>query len=120
MNFHIGQESLSESLVLLRLEGEVDLYAAPELRGSVDAAIDLGATKLIMDVSAATFIDSTTLGILVGTLKRLRRRGGNLAVVCPDPGMATIFSITGLDSMFSVERTLEAAVTALGIDVGLT
>lgn len=120
MNFHIRKESLSESLILLRLEGEDDLSAAPELKGCVDAVIDLGATKLIMDLSAATYIDATTLGILIGTLKRLRRRGGNLAVVCPDPGMARIFSITGLDRMFLVEPTLEAAVTALEVDVGLT
>lgn len=113
MNFHIGEESLAGDLIIIRLEGEVDLYAAPELKDHVNGAIERGKTKLILDLSQATFIDSTTLGILVSGMKRLRPRGGMLAVLCPDPTMARIFDITGLNRMFSVHDTLDAAIAAL-------
>ena len=46
-------------------------------------------------------------------MKRLRPRGGMLAVLCPDPTMARIFDITGLNRMFSVHDTLDAAMAAL-------
>jgi anti-sigma B factor antagonist len=113
MNFHIEDESYKEDSVVIRLQGEVDLYAAPELKDHVNRAIESGKTKLILDLSEATFIDSTTLGILVSGMKRLRPRGGMLAVLCPDPTMARIFDITGLNRMFSVHDTLDAAMAAL-------
>jgi anti-sigma B factor antagonist len=113
MNFHISDESRSEDLMIIKLQGEVDLYAAPELKDHVNRAIEAGKTKLVLDLSETTFIDSTTLGILVSGMKRLRPRGGMLAVLCPDPTMARIFDITGLNRMFSVHDTLEAALTAL-------
>jgi anti-sigma B factor antagonist len=113
MNFHIGEDSLPGDLIVIKLEGEVDLYAAPELKDHVNGAIERGHNKLILDLSEATFIDSTTLGILVSGMKRLRPRGGMLAVLCPDPTMARIFDITGLNRMFSVHDTLDDAITAL-------
>jgi anti-sigma B factor antagonist len=113
MNFHISEENLAGDLIIIRLEGEVDLYAAPELKDRVNGAIEKGRNKLILDLSEATFIDSTTLGILVSGMKRLRPRGGLLAVLCPDPTMARIFDITGLNRMFSVHETLDAAIAAL-------
>ena len=113
MNFHIGEETLAGDLIIIRLEGEVDLYAAPELKDHVNSAIERGRNKLILDLSDATFIDSTPLGILVSGMKRLRPRGGMLAVLCPDPTMARIFDITGPNRMSSVHATLDDAIATL-------
>jgi anti-sigma B factor antagonist len=113
MNFHIEDESHKADSIVIKLQGEVDLYAAPELKDHVNRAIESGKNKLVLDLSEATFIDSTTLGILVSGMKRLRPRGGMLAVLCPDPTMARIFDITGLNRMFSVHDTLEGALAAL-------
>jgi anti-sigma B factor antagonist len=113
MNFHIEDESHKSDSIVIKLQGEVDLYAAPELKDHVNRAIESGKNKLVLDLSEATFIDSTTLGILVSGMKRLRPRGGMLAVLCPDPTMARIFDITGLNRMFSVHDTLEGALAAL-------
>jgi anti-sigma B factor antagonist len=113
MNFHIEDESHKADSIVIKLQGEVDLYAAPELKDHVNRAIESGKTKLVLDLSEATFIDSTTLGILVSGMKRLRPRGGMLAVLCPDPTMARIFDITGLNRMFSVHETLDSALAAL-------
>ncbi len=113
LNFHIEDEPLHGELMVIKLQGEVDLYAAPDLKEHVNSAIESGKTLLILDLSEATFIDSTTLGILVSGMKRLRPRGGRLAVLCPDPTMAKIFDITGLNRMFSVHETREDAIAAL-------
>jgi anti-sigma B factor antagonist len=113
MNFHIEDESHRADSIVIKLQGEVDLYAAPELKDHVNRAIESGKNKLILDLSEATFIDSTTLGILVSGMKRLRPKGGMLAVLCPDPTMARIFDITGLNRMFSVHETLADALAAL-------
>ena len=110
MNFHIEDESHKADSIVIKLQGEVDLYAAPELKDHVNRAIESGKTKLILDLSEATFIDSTTLGILVSGMKRLRPRGGMLAVLCPDPTMARIFDITGLSKVFPIHGSLDEAL----------
>lgn len=113
MTFRISERQLPGDVLVVELQGEGDLSAAPELRRRIDDAISRGATKLTLDLSAATFIDSTALGILVGALKRLRPRGGRIAVLCPDPAIRKVFEVTGLDRMLPVVATLEEAVADL-------
>ena len=113
MTFRISERELAGEVLVVELEGEGDLIAAPELRRHIDDAIGRGATRLILDLSPATFVDSTALGILVGALKRLRPRGGRIAVLCPDPAIRHVFEITGLDRVLPVVATLDEALADL-------
>ena len=76
--------------------------------------IDQGGRDVIVDLSSTTFIDSTTLGVLVGGVKRLRTNEGQLSLVCSDRNITKIFEITGLDRVFTIYETRDAAVGALG------
>ena len=67
---------------------------------------------MIVDLSATTFIDSTTLGVLVGGVKRLRANDGHLSLVCSDRNITKIFEITGLDRVFAIYETRDAAISA--------
>jgi anti-sigma B factor antagonist len=67
----------------------------------------------VVDLSDTTFIDSMTLGVLLGAVKRLRPRGGQLRVVCSDPNIRKIFEITLLDRVFSLYATRGAALERL-------
>ena len=69
--------------------------------------IGQGAKDVIVDFSDTTFIDSTTLGVLVGGVKRLRPNGGQLSLVCSDRNITKIFEITGLDKVFPIYATRE-------------
>ena len=70
------------------------------------------------DFSGTTFIDSTTLGVLVGGVKRLRTNDGQLSLVCSDRNITKIFEITGLDKVFTIYPTREEAVSAVGVPQG--
>jgi anti-sigma B factor antagonist len=72
--------------------------------------IGKGATTVVVDLTDTTFIDSTTLGVLVGGVKRLRPDGGQLVLVCSDRNITKIFEITGLDKVFTIHATLAEAV----------
>ncbi len=98
-----------EPVVVIAVHGQADLHTAPELRNAIAAALDGGATGLVVDLSEATFIDSMTLGVLLGAVKRLRPSGGKVAIVCSDPHIRRIFEITLLDRVFSLHTDLEAA-----------
>jgi anti-sigma B factor antagonist len=75
-------------------------------------AIDGGATSLVIDLSDTTFVDSMTLGVLLGAVKRLRPVGGHVSVVCTDPSIRRIFEITLLDRVFELHESRDAALEA--------
>jgi anti-sigma B factor antagonist len=84
------------------VSGEVDLYTAPELERTLAAHLADGATQIVVDLSDATFVDSTALHVLLGAARRLDRGEGGLIVVVPDPKIRKVFEITGFDRRFSV------------------
>ena len=110
MNFDVKTEKLDDGQYVISLSGEVDLYTAPEFKQQLLDAIDAGAREVIVDLTDTTFIDSTTLGVLVGGVKRLRTNEGQLSLVCSDRNITKIFEITGLDRVFTIYPTREAAV----------
>src|SRR5438309_11396473 len=113
MNFDIKTEQLSEHKYLISLAGEVDLYTAPEFKQQLLEVIGQGAKTVLVDLTDTTFIDSTTLGVLVGGVKRLRPNGGQLALICDDRNITKIFEITGLDRVFTIYGTRDEALAAL-------
>ena len=113
MNFHISDEEIDAETQVIELGGEIDLYTAPEFKERMVALIEDGKKRIVVDLSAATFIDSTTLGVLVGGVKRLRPTGGTLALVCTDQNITKIFEITGLDRVFPIHPSRDEALAAV-------
>ncbi len=113
MNFDIKTEQLAENVYAISLTGEIDLYTAPEFKQQLLEVIGEGARFVVVDLTQTTFIDSTTLGVLVGGLRRLRTNDGRLAIVCSDPNITKIFEITGLDRVFALSETRAAALSEL-------
>jgi len=98
----------------IETSGELDLYSAPELKRRLSAAIDEGNGTLVVDLTQATFVDSTTLGVLVGAKKRLAPEGGSVSVVCPQNEVRRLFEVTGINRVFEIYETREEALAALG------
>src|SRR5436189_6374472 len=114
MNFDINTEQVDGGAYVISLAGEVDLYTAPEFKQQLLDVISQGGKDVIVDFSDTTFIDSTTLGVLVGGVKRLRNNDGQLALVCSDRNITKIFEITGLDRVFTIYPTRDEAVSKVG------
>ena len=113
MNFQITDQEIDAETQVIELGGEIDLYTAPEFKERMVELIEDGKKRIVVDLSAATFIDSTTLGVLVGGVKRLRPAGGSLALVCTDQNITKIFEITGLDRVFPIHASRDDALAAL-------
>jgi anti-sigma B factor antagonist len=97
---------------VLQVAGEIDVYTAPLLRERVIQLVDDGARHIIADLRGVTFLDSTGLGVLVGSLKRLRSHGGSLRVVINADRILRIFRITGLVNVFALHSSAQEAVSA--------
>jgi anti-sigma B factor antagonist len=112
-DFAIAESNVDALTVVIALSGEVDLYTAPEFKACLADAITRGKRRLVVDLSAVGFMDSTALGVLVGALKRLRPAGGRLAIVRGGPEMLSLFEISGLDRVFALYPTRDAALRGL-------
>ena len=113
MNFDIKTEQLDGDGYVISLAGEVDLYTAPEFKAQLLDVIGKGAKQVIVDFTDTTFIDSTTLGVLVGGVKRLRTADGELSLVCSDRNITKIFEITGLNRVFPIHETRAEALESV-------
>ena len=108
--FVVDVATVSDAVGVVTVRGQADLHTAPELRTAITQEIDRGVASVVVDLSAATFIDSMTLGVLLGAVKRLRPQGGSVSVVCADPHIRRIFEITLLDRVFTLYPDLDAAL----------
>ena len=114
VDFSITGTTVDMETTVLVVEGDLDLFTAPELRERVNAVIDDGCSHLVVDLANATAVDSTALGVLIGALKRLRVRDGGMVVVCDSAAIARMFEITGLDEVFTVVPSRGDALEAVG------
>jgi anti-sigma B factor antagonist len=102
--------ALTPTAYLIRLEGEFDLHTGTRFERRVLEALGRGASEIVVDLSDVSFIDSTTIGILMRARKRLARLRGRLLVVCADRNILRLFEITALDRMFEIYQTREEAL----------
>lgn len=96
---------------VLAVQGEVDVYTAPQLREQLITLVDAGQRKIVVDLEGVEFLDSTGLGVLVGGLKRVRSAGGDLALVCTQRRILKVLEITGLTKVFAIHDSVDAATS---------
>lgn len=94
---------------VLAVTGEIDVATAPRMREAIIDMVNRGDRRIIVDLEAVDFMDSTGLGVLVGALKRVRTHEGSLRVVCTNSRVLKVFEITGLDAVFEVASSVEEA-----------
>jgi anti-sigma B factor antagonist len=111
--FNLNTESIDDTRQVVAVAGEIDLFTAPELKAALGESLEAGRTRIVVDLSETTFLDSTALGVLIGAVKRLRSRDGVLTIVNTDANIAKTFEITGLDQIFTIRGTRDEAVGAL-------
>jgi anti-sigma B factor antagonist len=107
--FGIAREDLDEHCSVIAIEGELDLATAPRLKWMLVDSLDAGHTRLVLDLSRTSFMDSTALGVLVGVNRSLDP-DARLAVVCTNENVSKIFELAGMDGVFAIFRALEQAL----------
>jgi anti-sigma B factor antagonist len=100
------------SRTVVEVDGEIDVSSADALRDQLSELLERDRTDLVIDLRAVRFMDSTGLGVLVGTLKKVRLAGGQLQLVIDSERLLKVFRITALLQVFTVHDTIEAALDA--------
>ena len=109
---------ISGRAYLIALAGDFDLHSGPQFERRVLEALGRGATELLIDLSDVSFIDSTTIGILMRTRKRLAPIGGRVHDVTSDRTILRLFEITALDRMFEIYSRRTDALEDINGDAG--
>jgi anti-sigma B factor antagonist len=107
---HRVQVDTDSGMTVVRGEGELDAYAAPDLSATFEG---VGAGRVVIDLDAVSFMDSTALGLVVRAVRELRERGGDVRVVLPRSAARRIFEITTLDGTLPVCPSRNEALAEL-------
>ena len=111
MDLKLGHYS-KDGIEVVTVEGEIDIYTAPRLRELLIDLVGKGNYQLIVNLDKVSFLDSTGLGVLVGSLKRVRPHDGWLDLVCTQERILNIFRITGLTKVFGIYQSVDQAIAA--------
>jgi anti-sigma B factor antagonist len=87
---------------VVRVAGELDLHTSPQLRDQVLPLIEEPPIRIALDLTDVGFMDSSSLGMLVTCLKRVRERDGRLVLVGVSGSPMRVLTLTGLDRVFDL------------------
>ncbi len=104
MSFYVKDGGRVGRTLMIRAGGELDMYAAPALRDAIAGALDAGAPRVLLDLAEATFVDSTTIGVLAAASRQLREAGSRLCLRSTNRNVLRTFEIAGLDRQIPISR----------------
>ena len=97
--------------VVVRLQGDLDLYNAHEVRAALTEAAERTPERVVVDLAAVEFVDSTMLGVLVEGRAGLADRRAFL-LAAPGPETRRALAVSGLDRQLSVHDSVDEALAA--------
>ena len=92
---------------VVRVSGELDLHTSPQLRDHALALLGEPPVRIALDMSDVSFMDSSSLGMLVTCLKRVRERDGRFVLAVVNCSPQKVFTLTGLDRVFDMVPSVE-------------
>ncbi len=106
----IIEEVIDDIVVEIINLDRATLREADQLKNLINDKIELGYKKIIIDLSTVEFIDSTFLGVLVNTLKKVAALKGDLKLVGFKPAVRSMFELTRLFRVFESYSDLQDAI----------
>ncbi len=82
-----------------------------QLESAVKKLIEQGEKRTILDLTALDYVDSAGIGALVSCLSHVKKAGGDLRLAGASPRILRLFSMTGVDKLFSVFPSVSAAAS---------
>lgn len=97
------QIKTSGSLTIARLSGELDHHSARMMRTEIDRELsEKHPTRLVLDFSAVTFMDSSGIGLIMGRYKIMNGYGGNIIIAAPPAYIKKVLHLAGIDRLAAI------------------
>ena len=103
------QTAQQGDLTIITLEGFVDAHTAPNFESAVQAELDAGRSKIIVDCAKLNYISSAGLGVFMSFIEEIRELGGDIKIIGLVPKVRHTFEILGFQDIFEMLDDLDTA-----------
>lgn len=107
---NIVEEIIGDILIEIITANRASVKDSDFLKNTLQKKIDEGYKKIIIDLTSCEFIDSTFLGVLVNSLRRVAKENGDLKLVGFKPAVKAMFELTRLFRVFESYGDLQDAI----------
>lgn len=101
--------SAEGDISVLSLDGYLDAHTAPEFERAIQAEIDAGRVRLVVDGAQLKYISSAGLGVFMSFIEEVREKGGDIKICCLVPKVQQIFDILGFQAIYDMVDSRAAA-----------
>ena len=101
-----------DAITILDIQGEIDLYNAPEIKDIIQKLIEAQKYNVIINLEKVSYIDSLGIGALISSLSNLKKYQGGLKIINVFASVKKVFELTKLTSFFDIFDTEEDAIKA--------
>ncbi len=98
------------NILIIRVEEQrVDMVIARRFRELLAEQIKDHPRQIILDLTRASYFDSSALGALVAFLKDIRAYGGHLVLCNLSRSLLALLKLSKLDLLFDIKDNIEQA-----------
>jgi anti-anti-sigma factor len=108
VQFKVSSSMIGRQALAVRVDGELDLYTAPEVHQAL-AAIPAAVRHVLVDLTGLSFMDSAGMATLLGGARRLAKHSGTMTLVVGDRSVLRALEITGVEKYFEIRDDYDAA-----------
>lgn len=101
----------ADRVVILDIQGEIDLYNAPEIKDTMQKLIEAEKYSIIINLEQVSYIDSSGIGALISGLSNLKKYQGSLKIINVYASVKKVFELTKLTSFFEIYDSEEEALS---------
>lgn len=101
----------ADKVVILDIQGEIDLYNAPEIKDTMQKLIEAQKYSIIINLEKVSYIDSSGIGALISGLSNLKKYQGSLKIINVYASVKKVFELTKLTSFFEIYDSEEEALS---------
>lgn len=105
---------LKRGVLIVKIDGELDMHVADELRELVDQAVSTSGVKhILFNLERVNFIDSSGLGVILGRYKKICILGGKVLITSAQPQVVKVLELSGLLQIITLFHSEAAALECL-------
>jgi anti-anti-sigma factor len=108
VQFKVSSSMIGRQALAVRVDGELDLYTAPEVHQAL-AAIPAAVRHVLVDLTGLSFMDSAGMATLLSGARRLAKHSGSMTLVVGDRSVLRALEITGVEKYFEIRDDYDDA-----------
>ncbi len=110
MEIKIDLRPKGNNITLVVLRGEIGTETVNQLKDKMEAIVNEGKNRLVMDFGDVSYLNSMGLGVIAGTLKRVKKENGDLKLLNLSPAVRELLELTRLTKVFEIFDSEESAL----------